>query len=80
MEDGVYLKGDVLFDAVRIILDAAPKNWRAAAWYLERSYPDHYGHRARIEHAGTDGGPITLAGLEAMMGVADEDDRTAVEL
>jgi hypothetical protein len=27
--------------------------WQAAAWYLERVYPDEYGKRQRIEHEGS---------------------------
>jgi transposase len=30
---------------VKIIADAAEENWQAAAWYLERRYPDRWGRR-----------------------------------
>lgn len=36
-----------------------PRNWTAAAWLLERTFPDIYGQRQRIEHTGSDdGAPI----------------------
>jgi hypothetical protein len=35
-------------------------DWRAAAWYLERCYPDHFGAKARVEHTGAQGTPLTL--------------------
>ena len=30
-----------------IIRDAAPTQWQAAAWFLERRYPERYGRRDR---------------------------------
>lgn len=35
------------------IRQAAPKDWRAAAWILERTMPAKYGRRAEIKHGGT---------------------------
>ena len=36
-------------------------NWQAAAWLLERKYPDDWGRRERHELTGTDDGkPITI--------------------
>jgi transposase len=42
-----------------IIAKAASEGvWQASAWTLERRYPDRYGRRERIEHAGSiDTGP-----------------------
>lgn len=60
-------------DAVRLIVEAGRKEWRALAWFLERSFPEHYGKRTKTELTGAQGGPITLAGLEALMGVGDPD-------
>lgn len=39
---------------------AADGSWQAAAWRLERKYPDRWGRRERHEHTGVDGGPITI--------------------
>ena len=33
-------------------------NWQAAAWELERCYPDEYGKRIAAEVSGKDGGSI----------------------
>lgn len=41
---------------------ATDGNWQAAAWKLERRYPDVYGRRVQqLEHSGPGGGPIPLA-------------------
>jgi hypothetical protein len=34
---------------VKIIRKAAEKSWQAAAWFLERKYPNEYTNRVRIE-------------------------------
>lgn len=57
---------------VAIVQRAAGTDWRAATWYLERSFPTRYGRRDRIEHSGPEGGPISLQGLAQMLGVDDE--------
>lgn len=35
---------------LNIIQNAAKKNWHAAAWFLERRYPDKWGKKRRVEH------------------------------
>lgn len=47
-------------DALKRVRCAMGDEWRAAAWYLERSYPAEYG-RVRVEHSGPDGGPLEFA-------------------
>lgn len=34
-----------------------PKHWTAAAWYLERKFPERWG-RKRLEISGPEGGPV----------------------
>jgi len=44
-----------------VIRDAANEgNWTAAAWWLERRYPDRWGKRDKMELTGKDGGAVTL--------------------
>lgn len=38
---------------------ASDGNWQAAAWKLERRYPDMYG-RNRVELTGANGGPVQV--------------------
>lgn len=45
---------------VQIILRAASDDWRAAAWRLERRYPDKWSKKDRHEVTGQDGGPIEI--------------------
>lgn len=37
---------------VTLITEAAKKHWTAAAWWLERNYPEEYGRRTALEHSG----------------------------
>lgn len=39
---------------VAIIAAAAGNQWQAAAWHLERKFPDKWGRRQRIEHGVSD--------------------------
>jgi hypothetical protein len=45
---------------VAIIGKAAEKEWQAAAWRLERKFPDRWGRKDKhaLEHTGKEGGPI----------------------
>lgn len=37
------------------------RDWRAAAWLLERKFPEAYGNKQTLEHTGKDGGPIGVS-------------------
>ena len=60
--------------ALRLVARSAPDDWRSAAWLLERLFPARYSNMRKLELTGADGGPITLAGLESLMGLDSEDD------
>lgn len=45
---------------------AIPKNWTAAAWWLERRHPADYARREKVEMTGKDGGPIEHADITAL--------------
>lgn len=51
---------------VAIIGKAAEENWQAAAWRLERKFPDRWGRKEKysLEHSGKDGGPIETSHTE----------------
>ncbi len=36
-------------EALQTIRDAMKSDWKAAAWYLERRFPNEYGRRAPVE-------------------------------
>ena len=42
-----------------LIGKAAETEWTAAAWRLERKFPDRYGRRTRLEHSGPDGSKVS---------------------
>lgn len=52
-------------------------NWMAAAWRLERKFPQRYGRRVAMEHTGKDGKPIettvTVTDVSAAVKEALED-------
>ncbi|MDP3767724.1 MAG: hypothetical protein Q8S13_06890 [Dehalococcoidia bacterium] len=56
-------EADAQIASVAIIQSAARKTWQAAAWWLERKFPQEWGRRERMEVSGPDGGPIPLADL-----------------
>lgn len=45
---------------VIIIGDAARESWQAAAWRLERKYPEKWGRKDRHEVSGPSGGPVQI--------------------
>ena len=48
-----------------MILEKASQEgqWQAAAWRLERKFPDKWGRREKVELSGKDGGPIEYSNL-----------------
>lgn len=48
-----------MIDITRVGL-AGREDWRAAAWRLERKFPDRWGRRDALELTGKDRGPIEL--------------------
>lgn len=50
-------RADAETRTVAIISNAMPTSWQAAAWWLERSFPDRWGRNVH-EHRGKDGGPV----------------------
>lgn len=49
---------DAELDDLDGIGEAGRKQWQARAWRLERMHPSRYALRARLEHTGSEGGPI----------------------
>jgi hypothetical protein len=43
-----------------IIGRAADEHWQAAAWRLERRFPERYARNRRVELTGKDGGPVEI--------------------
>jgi len=55
--------------AVQVIWSAMPRDWRAAAWYLERSVPEHWSRRSHTE---VDIAPAGQGALAAGLSVGRE--------
>jgi hypothetical protein len=51
-------EGKAAMKWLQMIDDAMPENWQAAAWKLERRYPDDYGRRTEL--TGKGGGPVEV--------------------
>jgi transposase-like protein len=53
-------------DCLAIIQDAAPKNWTAAAWLLERKFPERYAKVDRLRVSGdeTNDQPVKISDEE----------------
>ena len=62
---------------IDVVVRAAPADWRAGSWLLERLFPTRYSNMRKVELTGAGGGPITLAGLEALMGIDTPEDDDA---
>lgn len=46
-------KGERALEALAAIRAAAPADWRAGAWLLERRHPEEWGKREKVEHTHT---------------------------
>jgi transposase-like protein len=46
---------------IALIAKAAQTQWQAAAWRLERKFPEKWGRKTRVEHTGEDGGPVQVS-------------------
>lgn len=44
----IEAKAQLKAACVRQVLKASSKDWKAAAWYLERCHPDEFGRRDRV--------------------------------
>ncbi|MDQ0417907.1 transposase [Croceifilum oryzae] len=51
---------------VAVIAQASKDNWQAAAWRLERKYPNRWGRKTQHEISGKDGKPIEIAPRELL--------------
>jgi hypothetical protein len=54
------------------IQNASKKSWTAAAWWLERKFPDEFAQRSRYELTGQNGGPVQVAPDPALPAVTEE--------
>jgi len=72
-------EGDAITRNLAIINKAAHDGtWQAAAWWLERRYPQEYGRMVKsIELTGKDGGPVQAvsASVDIAALVSDDDGR-----
>lgn len=53
---------------VTIIAQAAEKEWQAAAWWLERKYPERWGKKDRFAFEGDEGVNIVIKKVDASNG------------
>jgi hypothetical protein len=60
MMDVDRARSEAITTNLQMIQDAAPKNWQAAAWYLERTAPAFFGRHTRTEITGPDNGPVQV--------------------
>jgi hypothetical protein len=63
---------------LQVIEAAAKKDWRAAAWYAEHVFPEHFS-KQRIELTGANGGPLA-AGIGIYLPKKDGDKSPLIEI
>ncbi len=67
-------RADAELEAVGVIRAAAGRSWQAAAWYLERPYPDRWGRRViATEREGSVPFLVQLHNMERLMGIDTAD-------
>lgn len=54
-------KADRVNRGIRLIREAADRDWRAEAWLLERTMPDSFRESSAVEHSGS----VSLEGVLA---------------
>jgi hypothetical protein len=52
-EEVTQAKADAEERCIKVIFDAMPTSWQAAAWWLERTRPDKYALKSQVRHEGT---------------------------
>jgi Homeodomain-like domain len=66
--------------AIAAVRRAMPEDWRAAAFYLERTDPEQWGRRTAHELTGADGKPIALRGEDGQRDFSKLSDDELAEL
>lgn len=64
-EDVQRAKALARYSLERVIIEAAPDDWRAAAWMLERQHPEEYAQRSEVRTIHELPPPADLQGLGA---------------
>ncbi len=59
LEELTRARGDSALRLIATVNRAAPDDWRAAAWILERRFPKDFGRNV-LEVTGADGGPMQV--------------------
>lgn len=58
---------------VSIIAKAAPENWQAAAWWLERKYPERWARKDRFAFENNDGIKIVIEKVDGSVRETEPD-------